>query len=703
MADRYWVGGSGTWDASSTTNWAASSGGTAGASAPTAADNVFFDANSNVGTGAFTVTVSAAVCNDFTVGSPTSLDGAMTLAFGSSTLTVSGSWTNPAANFSVTNSSGTLTFNATSSGKTITTNGVSIQVATVFNGVGGVWTLGSALSIGTFTLTFTNGTFDTSTSNYAVTCGTFNSNNSNVRTLSLNGSTVTISNAWSSSPSTNLTFNAGTSTINLASSAASFTGGGLSYNDVAFTSNTATTNTKVIAGLNTFNNLTVAAIAATGINILSVSAAQTINGTFTITGSNGNRRYFIRSNTIGTPRTITCAAIAATTDVDFRDIVIAGAAAPLSGTRLGDCGSNSGITFAAPKTVYWNLAAGGNWSDTAWATGSGGTPADTNFPLAQDTAIIENTGLNVAATVTVNSGWNIGSLDLSTRTNAMVFASGATTPSFYGNFTYGSGVAPSGTGAFTFSSRTIKTVNSGNKTFTQPITINAPGGGVQLVTNNLTFGGSLVVTLTNGTLDLNGRTLTAGAVSTGTGTKNVTFNGGTVVVLGGTTTAWNNAQPANFTTTAGTGVGTISMTSASAKTFVGGGSVYNCVLNQGGAGALTVTGNNTFADLTATTVPSTITFTAGNNNTFGAFTLSGTAGNLVTLGSSTTSPTTLTKSSPWKVGANSVDGGDNTGLSFTAGTSDYLSISYINGVDSSSLSAGQSYVALRSFTERRRF
>ena len=58
MADRYWVGGSGNWDATSTTNWAATSGGTAGASAPTSADNVIFDANSNVGTGAFTVTVT---------------------------------------------------------------------------------------------------------------------------------------------------------------------------------------------------------------------------------------------------------------------------------------------------------------------------------------------------------------------------------------------------------------------------------------------------------------------------------------------------------------------------------------------------------------------------------------------------------------------------------------------------------------------
>ncbi len=42
MADRYWVGGTGTWDTTSTTNWSATSGGASGASVPTTADNVIF-------------------------------------------------------------------------------------------------------------------------------------------------------------------------------------------------------------------------------------------------------------------------------------------------------------------------------------------------------------------------------------------------------------------------------------------------------------------------------------------------------------------------------------------------------------------------------------------------------------------------------------------------------------------------------------
>jgi hypothetical protein len=61
MANRYWVGGTGTWDTTNTANWSTSSGGAGGASAPTSADAVFFDASSDSGT-AYTVTASGGVC-----------------------------------------------------------------------------------------------------------------------------------------------------------------------------------------------------------------------------------------------------------------------------------------------------------------------------------------------------------------------------------------------------------------------------------------------------------------------------------------------------------------------------------------------------------------------------------------------------------------------------------------------------------------
>jgi hypothetical protein len=75
---------------------------------------------------------------------------------------------------------------------------------------------------------------------------------------------------------------------------------------------------------------------------------------------------------------------------------------------------------------------------------------------------------------------------------------------------------------------------------------------------------------------------------------------------------------------------TITMSSAVAKTFSGGGLTYGTLV-QGGAGALTVVGSNTFADITNTTQPATVRLTAGTTQTVSAFSLSGTSGNLITL------------------------------------------------------------------------
>jgi hypothetical protein len=161
--------------------------------------------------------------------------------------------------------------------------------------------------------------------------------------------------------------------------------------------------------------------------------------------------------------------------------------------------------------------------------------------------------------------------------------------------------------------------------------------GTLLLNDALTMGSAKTLTHSGGTLNLNGKTLTVGtAYTTATSTvKNLTFNGGTLVCPNSGATAFNNASPANYTTTAGTGTGYISMTSASAKTFVGGGSTFNCTLQQTGAGALTITGANTFNDIANTVQPATVTFPASTTNTFtSGFSLSGTSGNLLTINSS---------------------------------------------------------------------
>lgn len=66
MANRFWVGGTGTWDSTTTTQWSTTTGGAGGASAPGASDVAIFDGSSGGGT----VTVDSTL-NGTTLGSLT--------------------------------------------------------------------------------------------------------------------------------------------------------------------------------------------------------------------------------------------------------------------------------------------------------------------------------------------------------------------------------------------------------------------------------------------------------------------------------------------------------------------------------------------------------------------------------------------------------------------------------------------------------
>ena len=82
MANRYWVGGTDTWDDSAGLKWALTSGGVGGQLAPTTADTVFFDAAS----GANTITIGAGA-----VGlSLTTTGFTGTIAFGTNKISLAG-------------------------------------------------------------------------------------------------------------------------------------------------------------------------------------------------------------------------------------------------------------------------------------------------------------------------------------------------------------------------------------------------------------------------------------------------------------------------------------------------------------------------------------------------------------------------------------------------------------------------------------
>lgn len=524
MANRYWVGGTASWDGTAGTKWSTTSGGAGGASVPTTADDVFFDANSTGTCTISTIDVSAKSINC------TGFAGTIT---GNKNITVAGSITLVTA-MAYTHT-GTVTFTGTG---TLTTAGKTFGAVTI-NGAGITLTLGDALNTDTRTLTVTSGTFDTA--NYSVSAGGFSSSNSNLRTINLGSSTVTLASSLNLNTTTNLTFNAGTSQINLNSSSFSLSSGGVTFYNVSFTSNS--TGTRTVFGINIFNNLTVNA-SALGLSFLSLNADQTVNGTLTCVGSTPLARCSVISSVPGTQRTIAAATVIAD-DCDFRDIAITGASAPIAPVRAGDCGGNSGIIFPTAKTVY-RVGTNSLWTgSSSWALSSGGVGSDDNYPLPQDTAVIDD-NTPFTGTLSTPSLVNIGTLDASTRTTNITLGYGFGANN-YGSYTLGVGVFTSGTAILTFSGVGTQVFNSAGSTITFRVTVFKPSGVFRLG-SALTASNSF--TLSRGDIDLDGYTLTTTAfISTTTNTRSIGFGSGNITVNGAGITVWNTTIATGLTIT----------------------------------------------------------------------------------------------------------------------------------------------------------
>lgn len=558
MATYYWVGGSGNWS-DAAAHWSNASGGSPSASyLPTAADDVVFDAASNVGTGTFTVTIdgtssSPSLCNSFsTGGAGGALDGAMTLSLSATAyIDVYGSLTLPATNFTWSGVTGArVTFRSTSAGNTITTNGVSLTGTRVqFDGVGGSWTLGSALTYGgAALLSVVNGTF--STANYNLTGAGIESSGTGTRSISLGSSTATLSGAAPVALSgSNLTFNAGTSTIACSAASITFAGGGYTFYTVNITA-TSSNNTSTITGANTFTNLSQTTPAA-GVRRLVFDSNQTISGTLTLGAANtAVRRVSVRSDVIGTQRTLTVATLATLADVDFGDIKAAGASSPWSGTRIGDCGNNTDITVTAASDKYWYSAtgAGGNWSAAQWETTAGGTtPSVNNFPLPQDTVKFQDTGLNSGNTLTIDGSFNLPSINGTARTLAMTLASGSTVPTIFGDLTLVAVMTLTGTGSWRFAKQGTQSITTNGVALPWPVNVES-GNGTFKAIDNITINNTLQ--LIDKTIDCNNNTITCTTfTSSNSRTRSIAFGTGKIAVTGNNATVCEMRIMTNFTYT----------------------------------------------------------------------------------------------------------------------------------------------------------
>jgi hypothetical protein len=455
----------------------------------------------------------------------------------------------------------TVTFAATSGTKTLRTNGLTYGGGFNFNGVGGTWSLQDALTLSA-TLTLTNGTL--TTNGYALTLvNGFSSNNANVRTLNLGASLVTISGTgtpWNIPDPTNMTLNAGTSSLVFTGTASTttFQGGSFTYYDITLPTGAA--NNFQFSGANTFRNVTAINPVSPGRRLIILAGTTTITGTLSCSGSAANSRNRFVTNSVGISVSLVVASVAAISDVDFADITLTGAAAPVSGTRLGNMGGNTGIVFGAGKTVYWNQPAGGLWSDTAWALSSGGAVNANNFPLAQDTVIFDDTGVGSGSTISIQYGWAFDTFNASTLTNALTVdwtsVTGGST-FIFGDVTLSSAVTftSSGTAPLSFSGRrngSFVTVTSAGVAWPQSaFQINCVSPDTVKLGDNLVSTGTQVA-LPSGVIDLNGKTLscvTFDGSNANNSVRSIAFNGGLIDVTGNSATVWACEDLTNFSYT----------------------------------------------------------------------------------------------------------------------------------------------------------
>jgi len=420
MADRYWVGGTGTWDATSTTKWSATSGGASGASVPTAADAVIF--NSASSGAAYTVTLTGTTLAALSLSVSNPATGVLSI-LGSGSIFFGGNLTVAAG--VLWGGTGNHQCNGTS---TWVTNGVSFGCALTCT-TGGNVTLGGALTL-TDLLGVAAGTF--TTAGFAINALGLTGIASGTRTINLGASVLTLTSSQTpiSLGAGTTTLSAGTVTVNItATDATLLLGNNQTWNTINLTNSTTGGTFNIGTGY------TSSACTITNFNITPIlndaqSKVIAITApTFTFTNwtynpaTVGPYRIIVvgrgtsNVNAFGTSSTLTVTT-ATLNSVDFAYITKSGAA--LTGTSFGNITNNSNITFPAAKNVWWNGASGSAYRSANWALSAGGATSIANLPLPQDTWFLVDTGLAVSGSINcgITPAVAFPTIDASARTLA---------------------------------------------------------------------------------------------------------------------------------------------------------------------------------------------------------------------------------------------------------------------------------------------
>lgn len=512
MAARFWVNGTGTWDASNTVNWAATTGGAAGASVPGAADVVTFDANSGTG---FTCTVATGY--NPTVISVAGGFATVTLNLNNQTLTCT------TFNFSgaATGAVRALAWGTTGQ-ITITGNGTNVFTTQIDNNL----TCSGSRNV-VFTYTGGTGTrtigtvpasvnFPTNSLNYIIQGGTDTvtlggSSGIAVRNLDFTGFSGTLTN--------NQMFAYGSVTLSAAMTLP------LTVGNWTFRGPSGGTQTLTMAGKTLPASLTVNAPGGTVVFADDVTGLDT--ATLTLT--------------------------AGTLNLNERTVNIGLFSTPFSGVRTMAFGTASILNITGNSGSVWNcigtanLIFTGNKVVNFTYAGATGTRQVALGPLTQASALNINFP---SGTDTLTIFGNAGNITFSGYSGTVANASRIV----YGNFTVDVSSASmtftSGAGVTTFAGSGVQTFDSAEVVTDFSFTIgNGTSNGTVVFANAVTTGNTQAVTLTSGTLDANGYNITVGLFSSSGASIRALDISDTTVTLNGIGVVWNTLNASNLTAT----------------------------------------------------------------------------------------------------------------------------------------------------------
>lgn len=304
----------------------------------------------------------------------------------------------------------------------------------------------------------------------------------------------------------------------------------------------------------------------------------------TVSGNSATNRILIQGVTLGTAATITNTT-GTFANADFRDITFSAVAdySAITGNS-GDCGGNTNGTFTTAATQTYTGGTGN------WSTGASWT---SRVPLPQDNVLMSGV---TGGTITADMPRLGKSIDWTGAGGSPTWALSTASQTVYGSITLISAMTNTQSNTMIFEGRGSFTLTSAGQVWSSVQSFAMVGGTMTLQDALINNGGSGNIALQNGTFTSNGFNVTCKKWQQFTNNTTVLNMGSSTFTIQSTSgNSWDVTATGN-TTNAGTSTIVFTDTGASSKSFLGAGLTYNNLsISGGGAGAVIITGANSFA------------------------------------------------------------------------------------------------------------